>query len=220
MFSSAGVHDADAVRVLKTGARIVDKELAAELVLIVQSHYRDWLAERAGGNPISPSAMQSIGNLIVKLHRIAESYVLILSTEGKRFSKRSDGPTVVIRMRPESHQMIANLHALVVSNGLNYLAYDLYDLVHTWIVQYLYHYERFTGARSQLCISADELWVERKARQRDWHEDDLEVITARIPIHSVTPLELMTTRTRDVADVPGHHTPTRLPRADRSLYGC
>lgn len=191
-FSSAGASDADAVRVLKTGTRIIDDELAAQLVLIVQSHYLDWLAERAAGHPINPSAMQSVRNLIAKLLQVAEPHVLVLSTEGKRFSERSYGPTVVIRMRAEFHQVIANLHAIVVNNGLNYLAYDLYDLKHTWIVQYIYHYEQFTGARSQLCISADELWVECKARQRDWFEDDLEVRTARIPISSVTPVELTT----------------------------
>jgi len=180
---------ADAMHILKTGARLIDAELAAELVLIVQSHYLIWLAERAGCNPISPSAKQSVRNLIAKLLQIAKSHVLILSTGGKRFSERSYGPTVVIRMRPEFHQTIANLHALVVNNGLNYLAYDLYDLEHTWIVQYLYHYEQFTSARSQICISAHQLRVECRARQRDRYEDDLEVKTARVPISSVTPLK-------------------------------
>lgn len=82
-FSSAGVSDADAVRVLKSGARIIDDESAAELVLIVQGHYLPWLAERAAGNPVSPSAIQSVRNLIAKLLQVAESHVLVLSTEGK-----------------------------------------------------------------------------------------------------------------------------------------
>lgn len=184
-----------AVRVLRTGSQLVDDELAAELVLIIQNNHFAWLKERAGERRVSPSSISSIKGLLAALLRIAASHILVLQTEGAVLTVTTDGPTILIRLHPELRQLIANLHALVLEHELKHLAYDLDDMEHAWIVQYLFHYDDFMSAKSHLCISRDSIWVEcRVSSGVGDYKTERDVRTATIPVTSVAPVELLQPR--------------------------
>lgn len=180
------------MRVSRTGVQRVSGELAAELVLIVQNNHVAWLKERAEDERINPSSIRSVKGLLEALIRVASSHVLVLHSEGSVFTVKTDGPTILIRLHPEFCQLIVNLHALVLDHNLKHITYDLKDLEHAWIVQYLFHYDDFSTADSYLCISGESVWVECSVRSGYGdYEEQRQVKTASVPVASIAPVELL-----------------------------
>ncbi|GAB5415713.1 MAG: hypothetical protein Cons2KO_33160 [Congregibacter sp.] len=194
-FSGRDLADDKDMRVSRTGAQRVSGELAAELVLIVQNNHMAWLKDRAGDERINPSSIRSVKGLLEALIRVASSHVLVLHSEGSVFTVKTNGPTILIRLHPEFCQLIANLHALVLDHKLKHITYDLRDLEHAWIVQYLFHHDDFSTAKSYLCISGESVWVECSVRSGYGdYEEQRQVKTASVPVASIAPVELLQPR--------------------------
>ncbi|RLA45126.1 MAG: hypothetical protein DRR42_19700 [Gammaproteobacteria bacterium] len=80
---------------------------------------------------------------------------------------------------------------MVAENSLSHVVWDLDPFEHAWIVHYHYHYEHYTRARSQLCVSRDTLWVICRVKYY-WDEDSEETLeTSEIPLGDIAPIELM-----------------------------
>ena len=187
--------DHDSMKLLRGGAQRLDGELAAELALVVQNNHMAWLKERAGDERINSSSIRSVKGLLAALLRVASSHVLVLHTEGSVFTVRTEGPTILIRLYPEFRRVIVNLHALVLENKLKHITYDLKDLEHAWIVQYLFHYDDFSTAESHLCISRDSVWVECSVGSGYGdYEERRQMKTVSIPVTSIAPVELLQPR--------------------------
>jgi len=140
--------------------------------------------------PIMGGAIRAIIN--TKLLALAKAHVLVLEKASERHDRGDDrGPMVIIRLTPEFIQQVANLRRVVAENGLSHVVWDLGPFEHAWIVQYHYHYDRYTRARSQLCVSRDTLWVVCRVKH-SWDEDLEETLETReMPLVDIAPIELV-----------------------------
>jgi hypothetical protein len=189
--SIAGI-DLGEMEITRAGVRLLDGELAAQLIMIIQHHYMKWLRERATSKQIAHPSVRSVQSLVSKLLPLAKPHTLVLQKEADRYDGPDRHPKVIIRSTPEFRQQVANLHRLVVGNDLSYVVWSLGPFEHAWIVQYHYHYEGFASARSQLCVSRDSLWVDCRIIRHSLYDEHEEIIkTVAIPLAEIAPVDLI-----------------------------
>jgi len=189
--SAAGV-DLGEMEVTKSGVRLIDGDTATQILLLIQKRYVKWLMERSNSEQIPHSAIRSVQALVSKLLPFAKAHVLLLKKKPEKHKPGDQGPKVIIRITPEFIQQVANLRRVVAENGLSHVVWSLGPFEHAWIVQYHYQSERYTTARSQLCVSSDAMWVICRATHFcDEHlEETLE--TSEIPLRDIAPIQLVT----------------------------
>lgn len=191
--SAAGLNIGD-LEITQSGARFLDDELAAQLIMVIQHRYMKWLKERSHSDQVTHPSVRSIQSLISKLLPLARAHTLVLEKEAEKHDKGERYPKVIIRLTYEFRQQVANLYRLVNENNLSYVVWDLGLLEHAWIVQHHYHYEDFANATSRLCVSRNSLWVDCRVKRPGWYDDGYEetIKTAEIALDEVAPVELIT----------------------------
>jgi len=188
--SAAGINLGE-VEVTQSGVRALDGDIATQILLLIQKRYVKWLEDRSNSSQVAHPSIRSVQALVSKLLPMAKEHVLLLKKRPEKHNREDSGPMVIIRMTSEFTQQVANLRRVVAENRLSYVVWDLAAFEHTWIVQYQYQYERYTRARSQLCVSQNALWVICRVKHY-WDEDSEEILeTSEMPLANIAPIELL-----------------------------
>jgi len=188
--STAG-NDLGEMEVTRSGVRALDGDIATQILLLIQKRYVKWLENRSNSDQVAHPSIRSVQALVSKLLPLAKPHVLLLEKKPEKHNRDDRGPQVIIRITPEFIQQVANLRRVVAENSLSHVVWDLDPFEHVWIVQYHYHYERYTRARSQLCVSRATLWVICRVKHY-WDEDSEETLeTSEIPLGDIAPIELV-----------------------------
>ena len=188
--SAAGI-DIGELEVTQAGVRSLEGDVATQTLLLIQKRHVKWLEDRSNSDQVAHPSIRSVQALVSKLLPVAKSHILLLEKKPEKYDRDDPGPRVIIRLTPEFIQQVANLRRVVADNGLSHVVWELAPFEHAWIVQYHYHYESYTRASSQLCVSRDTLWVICKVTHY-WDEDYEETLqTSEIPLSDVAPIELV-----------------------------
>jgi len=188
--SAAGI-DLGELEVTQSGVRALDGDIATQILLLIQKRYVKWLEDRSNSSQVAHPSIRSVQALVSKLLPMAKEHVLLLKKRPEKHNREDSGPKVIIRITPEFIQQVANLRRVVAENCLSYVVWDLHAFEHAWIVQYQYQHERYTRARSQLCVSENTLWVICRVKHY-WDDDSEETLeTSEIPLGDIAPIELV-----------------------------
>ena len=155
----AGGGDLSRIKLSRSGVRFSDGDLVAQIIILIQTRYLHWLKERADSDRIAHPSISSVQSLVKRLLPLSNSHTLLLGRKPDKHDSGDKYPKIIIRLTAEFRQQVANLHRLVTDNDLSYAVWDLKAWEHAWLVQYHYHYDYFVSAKSQLCVSANSLWI-------------------------------------------------------------
>lgn len=169
------------------GIRAIPPVLAAQLLIILQSRYDKWLADRTTALSIN-GALSSMSNLVGKLLPHAKEQLLVFHRKSDDRYFRSNCPTVSIRATPDFLGHVVDLSRLARDNGLAYVAVDMSALEHAWSVNQISSPRTYSKAKTELCASYQEVWI-RADVEDTWSRDRFE--TVRMLLRDICPIDLM-----------------------------
>ena len=179
--------DTKACELAYDGIRSIPPELAAQILIVLQTRYEKWLADRTTASSMN-GAFSSLSNLVGKLLPHAKEQLLIFRRKTDGRYSRVDSPTISIRVTPDFLGRIAHLSRLARDNGLAYAAADMSALDRAWSVKQIYSPSAYSRAKTELCVSSHDVWI-RADVDDTWSRDRFE--TVRIPLREVCPIDLM-----------------------------
>ncbi len=169
------------------GIRSISAELAAQVLIVLQTRYEKWLTERKTASSMN-GGLSSLNNLVAKLLPHAKEQLLIFHRKTDDRSSRADRPTISVRTTPDFLERIAHLSRLARDNGLAYVTADMSALDHAWSVKQIYSPSAYVRAKTELCVSSHDVWI-RADGDDTWSHDRFE--TVRIPLREVCPIDLI-----------------------------
>lgn len=187
---------ADVDRADTRGNRLpnLSPDLAAQILLLIQSRGQNWVEEGKIAARWSHSAQSSAANLVGKLLPLARPQMLVFDSESKKGSYAANGPVVLVRLTAPLQERIAALVRIVRDQKLQHVVMPLVATDFAWSARHLYTPESRLFLDSSLCVSATEAWVEftRKA----WREDDPpeRVATGKLKLQAIMPIDYMPVR--------------------------
>ncbi|ODB85285.1 hypothetical protein A3195_16940 [Candidatus Thiodiazotropha endoloripes] len=169
------------------GIRSIPPELVAKILIVIQTQYEKWLADREAATSMN-GGLSSLSNLVGKLQPHAKEQLLIFrrKTDGRHSS--DDSPTISVRATPDFLGCISHLSRLARDNGLTYAVADMSALDHAWSVKQVFSPKKYSRAKTELCVSSHEVWIRADVDDL-WSRDCFE--TVRIPLREVCPIDLM-----------------------------
>lgn len=169
-------------------------DIAAQIMLLIQSHAHDWIKEGKVASSRSHSALRSAADLVAKLLPLARPQLLVFESEGKQGRYISDGPAVIIRFTACLQERIANLASIVREYEIHHLVVPLMATDHAWSIRHIYASESRLFMDSMLSVSATEIWVE--CSQKAWRDDEPpeRITTGRLKLREIMPIDYMPTR--------------------------
>ena len=169
------------------GIRAIPPVLAAQLLIILQSRYEKWLADRTTALSIN-GALGSLSNLVGKLQPHAKEQLLVFHRKSDERHSRLSGPTISVRATQDFLGRIAHLSHLARDNGLAYVAADMSALEHAWSVNQILSPRSYSRVKTELCVSSHEVWICADVDDT-WSRDRFE--TVRMPLRDICPIDLM-----------------------------
>ena len=179
--------DTNACELAYDGIRSIPAELAAQILIVLQTRYEKWLADRKTASSMN-GALSSLSNLVGKLLPHAKEQLLIFRRKTDGRYSRADSPTIFVRATQDFLGRIAHLSRLARDNGPAYVAADMSALDHAWSVKQIYSPSAYSRAKTELCVSSHDVWI-RADVDDTWSRDRFE--TVRIPLREVCPIDLM-----------------------------
>jgi len=164
----------------------IDPGLAADIIVCVQRHYRDWIPDDASDSKVR-GALGCAGRLVAKLLPVAKKQILVV-TENKDGWDGSPDKTILVRVTPAFVWEIASLLSVVRDNQLDYVSKPLRVTSHAWSAKYLESPRGTIAKVSQICVSDREIWFRAKV---GWGEYKQEIETDHISIGAIAPPELL-----------------------------
>lgn len=144
--------DAKACQLAYDGIRSIPAELAAQILIVLQTRYEKWLVDRTTASSMN-GALSSLSNLVGKLLPHAKEQVLIFRRKTDGRYSRADSPTISVRATPDFLGSIAHLSRLARDNGLAYAAADMSALDHAWSVKQIYSPSAYARAKTRVvCV--------------------------------------------------------------------
>ena len=189
--SSTGV-DTTGCELSYDGIRAVTPELTSQILILLQSRYEKWLADRTTALSMN-GALSSLRNLVEKLQPHAKDQLLVFHRKSDDDYSRSNGPSISVRATYDFLARLAHLSRVARENGLAYVAADMSALDHAWSVRHVYSPSSHEIAKTELCVSSKDVWIWVDVRNT-WSHDRFE--TARIPLCEICPIDLIPTNER------------------------
>ena len=183
---AAGV-DADACVLAYDGIRAIPPELAAQVLLVLQSRYEEWLDDRPTAGSVN-GTLSSLRSLVEKLQPHAKEQLLVFHRKPDDGFSQSNSPTISLHATYDLLTRFAHLSRVARDNGLAYVAADMSSLNHAWSVNQIFSPGARCRADTQLCVSPHEVWV-RADVKTPWSRDRFETI--RMPLRKIFPIDLM-----------------------------
>ncbi len=184
--TSTGVDPSDC-ELAYDGIRFIPPILAAQVLIVLQTRYEKWLADRTTALSIN-GALGSLSNLVGKLQPHAKEQLLVFHRKSDDRYSRSSGPTISVRATQDFLGRIAHLSHLARDNGLAYVTADMSALEHAWSVKQILSPRSYSRAKTELCVSSHEVWI-RADVDDTWSRDRFE--TVRMPLRDICPIDLM-----------------------------
>jgi hypothetical protein len=188
--AAAGV-DTAGCDLVHDGFRSITPDLAAQVIVRVQSRYAEWTGEDDPPGA-RQAAQQSAAGLIDTLLPLAKEQVVVLRRhvpEPKDAYRHTDDRlAVILRLSADLQRDVVRMHQLARDAGLAYAARSLTREEHAVAARYLRAPAESLGADVVLCVSDKELWVAGRAdnwRHGEWFE------TARLPVGRIVPVDLL-----------------------------
>jgi hypothetical protein len=179
--------DAGECELAYDGIRAISPELAAQILIVLQTRYEKWVADRNTASSMH-GAISSLSNFVSKLLPHAKDQLLVFYRQSNDRYSYSDGPTVSVRATEDFLGRIAHLSRLARENGCSYIAADMSALEHAWSVNQIYSPGAYLSAKTELCVSSNEVWV-RAELDNSWSRDQFE--TVRLSLRDICPIELV-----------------------------
>lgn len=179
--------DTKACELAYDGIRSIPPELAAQILIVLQTRYEKWLIDRTTASSMN-GALSSLSNLVGKLLPHAKEQLLIFRRKTDDRYARADSPTISVRATPDFLGRIAHLARLARDNGLAYAAADMAALDYAWSVKPICSPGTFARVKAELCVSSHDVWI-RADMDDTWSRDRFE--TVRIPLRDVCPINLI-----------------------------
>jgi energy-coupling factor transporter ATP-binding protein EcfA2 len=107
--------DAKACELAYDGIRSISAELAARILIVLQTRYEKWLADRTTASGMN-GAFSSLSNLVGKLLPHAKEQLLIFRRKTDGRYSRADSPTISVRATPDFLERIALSSLTPVNN--------------------------------------------------------------------------------------------------------
>lgn len=177
------------------GIRQISPDLAAQVLIVLQNRYEEWVEDQGSSSRGVTGARQSVGTLVTKLIPFAKEQLAVFRRECYRGELSGYGPTIVVRFSVSLQERIASLYKFVRSKGLAYAAMALGGGDLAWSVRYVYRPSSFMQVRAELCVSDKEIWLRCDQSDR-WSADPQVYRTDRLSIHQLVPVDLL-----DVKDI-------------------
>lgn len=172
----------------------LDADLAAQLLLLIQSRGEDWVEEGRVTAKRSHSVQASAANLVAKLLPAARPQLLVFEGERQSAWAPAKGPTVLVRLTARLQERIAALVRIIRDQKLRYVVMPLTAADHAWSVTHIWGPETRAFLDSTLCVSSTEIWVE--SRRQAWREADPpeRIATGRLALRAIMPIDHMPVR--------------------------
>lgn len=169
-------------------------EIAAQILLLIQSRGHVWVKEGKVDARRSHSVQTSAGKLVEKLLPLARPQILIFENARSSRWSMSDGPAVFVRLTAPLQERIASLVRIVREQKLRHVVMPLMVADHAWSTHYVYTPASRLFLESTLCISESEIWVE--GMRRAWREEDPpeRIVTGRLNLQAIMPIDYMPVR--------------------------
>ena len=170
------------------GIRALSDDLAAQIIILIQNRYVQWINKAESSAKSHTGAHQSIRSLVTKLLPLAKENALIFRRKTQDGVSDANGPSIVLRLSALLQQRVAQLYKVVRDYNLSYVASGLSAAEHAWSLRYVHSPSGGGSAVSELCVSDSEIWIRSKINTL-WGVDDFE--TERFPIKTVAPVDLI-----------------------------
>ena len=181
------------------GSRLpnLNPDLAAQILLLIQSRGDQWLTEQKVPARWSHSALRSAANLVGKLLPLARPQLLVFESEDKKSPYAESGPVVFVRFTASLQERIATLVRIVRDQKLHHVVMPLMAADFSWVVHHIYVPDSNHSIDSTLCVSATEIWVQ--CMRKAWREEDPpeRISSGRLTLQTIMPIDYM-----PVQDVP------------------
>lgn len=166
-------------------------DLAAQLLLLIQSRGREWVEQGKIPTRWVHSVESSAINLVGRLLPHARPQVLVFESERKKGSYAESGPAVLVRLTVPLQERIAALVRIIREQKLQHVVMPLMAADHAWSARHLHEPASRLFLESALCISATEIWVE--SLRRAWREEDPpeRFATTRKKLRTIMPIDYM-----------------------------
>lgn len=185
--AAAGGVDTGACNVSFDGIRAIAPDLAAQLILLIQNRYDKWLSDRKTATSVN-GALHSLSNLVDKLLPHAKEQLLVFQRRSHDRQSSLYDPSILVRATREFLEKLAHLSRLARTNGLEYVVADLSAIDHAWSIKYVLSPGSFSTAKTTLCVSANEAWVQADMSDLWGHQ---QIETNRISLRDICPIDLI-----------------------------
>ena len=178
------------------GFRCIPPELAAQVIVRVQSRYPEWSGQ-AASPALRAGLQQNAGGLVDTLLPLAGEQVIVLRRLERDRKNADDRLGVVLRLSPDMQRDVVRMHRVVLDTGLAYAARALTRHEHAVSAHYVRPPGESLSATAVLCVSAQDVWVagdtERWGRAEPFE-------TERLPVGRIVPLDLVAPSDRRLPD--------------------
>lgn len=195
----------------------LDRDLAAQILLLVQARAEKWVEEGRVATRWGPSVRNSVGRLVERLLPLARTQLLVFETESNRASFAADGPVIFIRLTAPLQERIAGLAALVRDQKLQHVVMPLSAVDYAWSTRHIYSPSSHLFLDSWFCVSTGEIWVEWN--RKPWREEEPPErhATNRINLRDVMPIDFLPVKERALSPVVSAATIKPYARRLRAL---
>lgn len=184
--------DPGTTKVVSNQIRDMPPDIATQLLLLIQNRYLVWVKNGDVDVALSHGVTQSLAGLVDKMLSVAKPQVLVLPRADRCFDEDRKEPSILIRLTAHLQERIAQLAMLVRDQKLAHVVMPLVTLDHAWSAHHVYSSENYTTARSQLCVSATQLWVDCTMTAPHYRGADTETFkTEKVALRDIMPIDLM-----------------------------
>jgi hypothetical protein len=184
--------DIGTTRIVSNQIRDMPPDIAAQVLLLVQNRYLVWIKTGDIDVALTHGAKKSLAGLVEKLLPVARPQVLVMPRADRRYGVERKEPCVLIRLTAHLQERIAHLAMVVRDQKLAHVVMPLVTLEHAWSAHHVYSSENYATARSLLCVSAIDLWVDCTIDAPRFRGDDSEAFTTeKIALREIMPIDLM-----------------------------
>lgn len=191
--------DLGTVKLLSNQIRDMPPEVAAQLLMLIQNRYLTWIKKRDVDVSLTRGVAKSLAGLVDKMLAAAKPQVLMLRRADRTFDEDRKEPFILIRLTAHLQERIAQLATLARGQKLAYVVMPLVTLDHAWSAHHVYSSPDYATVRSQLCVSATELWVDCTMAAPDHRgEGSANFKTEKVSLLEIMPINLMPSKQVEV----------------------
>lgn len=196
------VGDLGTTRIASSQIRDIPPEIAAQLLMLIQNRYLVWIKNGDIDVTLTHGSRQSLAGLVAKMLPVAKPQVLVLPRADRSYVMDRKEPSILIRLTAHLQERLAHLAMIVRNQQLSHVVMPLVTFEHAWSAYHVYSSENYTTARSLLCVSATEVWVDCTITTTLFRGEERETFTTeKIALHDIMPFDLIQAKEVEIPPV-------------------